>query len=179
MLLIEAADFIDYSTTKESEAIKNDEVFESANSSPINNPNYDTDSPDREKFSTPITIHYEFDSSCEGTQSPIYSKPNSKFKFTKLKKTHAFLSDSNKQLGFYDILFMKLAENLCLIMVKSSRLNKYCHLMSDFSKIVWQFLEFINRKRVELSDEEINNNTAESGRSSMTSPSPSITKNTS
>lgn len=45
-------------------------------------------------------------------------------KITNFKKTNCFLKTTNKTLGFYEILMLKLSDNLCLTMIKTTKLTK-------------------------------------------------------
>ena len=106
-----------------------------------------------EKFSTPLNQYYDNSARKEESPSPVGS--TSKPSFTRIKKTHAFLHDCNKSLGFYDILFLKLDQSFCLTMIKSNRLSKYCQLLAEFDKLTDRFLELLNRKRIEMNDDEM------------------------
>ncbi len=75
-------------------------------------------------------------------------------KVTKFKKTNCFLKTSNKTLGFYEILLIKLSDNLCLTMIKTNKLTKYCELISDFDNLIVGFNDLLNRKRLQLSSSE-------------------------
>lgn len=148
MLLLEATEFLDDQTI-----ITDEQEFSKDNPETISLELDDYES-DRSKeiFSTPVgNINQSLNEQLEKIEENI--------KFTKLKKTHAFLRDSNKSLGYYDILFLRLNENMCLTMIKSNRLSKYCQLMSEFDKAIGSFLELIDRKRIELNDSEVSQST--------------------
>lgn len=74
--------------------------------------------------------------------------------FNKYKKTSSFLMNKNKSFSFYEILFLKLNENLCLILLKANKLNKYCELITDFETLIENFIDLLNRKRLLLSSVE-------------------------
>jgi hypothetical protein len=79
--------------------------------------------------------------------------------FNKYKKTSSFLQNKNKSLSFYEILYLKLNENLCLILLKANKLNKYCELISDFEALIESFIDLLNRKRLLLSAAETDSST--------------------
>ena len=69
----------------------------------------------------------------------------------KYKKTSSFLQTKNKSFSFYEILFLRLNENLCLILLKSNKFSKYSELISDFEALIESFIDLLNRKRLLLS----------------------------
>ena len=104
--------------------------------------------------------------------------------FSKYKKTNCFLLNANKSLGFYEVLYIRLSENLCLISLKSSKLSKYCELISDFEALIVNFIDLLNRKRLILTHAETESSTLSHSTSfslnSTSSPTntPSISTNT-
>jgi hypothetical protein len=65
----------------------------------------------------------------------------------KVKRTNCFLLNTNKSTGFYNVLFIKLSENLCLISLKSNNLSKYCEIITDFDAVSVDFLNLLNKRR--------------------------------
>lgn len=55
-------------------------------------------------------------------------------------------------VGFYEVLYLKLSENLCLILLKQHKFSKYCELITDFDTLLTDFLELISKKQLKLSD---------------------------
>lgn len=200
MLLLEATDFIEYKAAIKSDSeAPTEEIFESANSSPIHfkarsslrmptkgnqeEPSPPADLTPSETFSTPLNQYYDNFGRRSGTQqteSPTSSDSTSKLSFTKIKKTHGFLYDRNKSLGFYDLLFLRLDKNFCMTMIKSNRLNRYCQLMAEFDRLAERFLELLNRKRIEMNDDEMNSPSLNVDGLKMalrSSPSPPVRRN--
>jgi len=143
MLLLEASEFIETSLPEEA---RPDDVFESAPSTPSNR-TFD------ERFSTPL-ISYDATSPGPYDSLRTSSSPsdllNRPLKPTQFKKTHAFLVDKSKGLGFYDVVFLQLDKNLCLTLLKHSRLNRFCQLIAEFDGVVQGFLDLLGRKRAGL-----------------------------
>jgi len=95
-------------------------------------------------------------------------------KVTKFKKTNCFLKTTNRTLGFYEILLLKLSDNLCLTMIKTNKLTKYCELISDFDTLIVSFIDLLNRKRLQLSsaetDSSLNNDLTDQQEATIKSP---------
>ncbi len=125
MLLLEASEFTEQSLPEEARA---EEVFESAPSTPSNR-TFD------ERFSTPLIAYDSLRRS--SSPSDAHRPP---LRPTQFKKTHAFLADKAKGLGFYDVVFLQLDKNLCLTLLKRSRLNRFCQLIAEFDGVVQGFL---------------------------------------
>ena len=156
MILLEIADFIDSDQSiveadSDEERSNENETFKSASASP-------NDSTGRqEAFSTPLIAYESLAEHIKAAKSDgMIDRTMNVSNHTKIKKTHAFLNETNKSTGFYDILYLKLDEQLCLTMIKSNKLNKYCQLITDFDKVIEDFLDLLNRKRLEISSAEIN-----------------------
>lgn len=184
ILILEAAAFLDCNT---SNAFAEDESdgFKSVSTSPVAKSLVDSVESDKqiEKQIRSATSHSDYPTSMnslgEHFQS-VYSTPLTNIKFnesfidqetkdevslntrgTKFKKTNCFLKTANnKSLGYYEVLLLKLSDNLCLTMIKSNKLTKYCELISDFDNLLIGLNDLLNRKRLQLSFNETNSSLA-------------------
>lgn len=80
----------------------------------------------------------------ETKESPADQNQNQKVQF---KKISCFLRNKNKSLGFYDVFFLKIAQNICLISVKDRKYSWYCELISDFESLLNDFLATLNKQK--------------------------------
>ncbi|RNA32470.1 Hermansky-Pudlak syndrome 1 -like protein [Brachionus plicatilis] len=76
--------------------------------------------------------------------SPVNQTVNQKVLF---KTSSCFLRNKNKSLGFYDVFYLKIADNLCLISVKDRKYSWYCELISDFESLLIDFLVTLNKQK--------------------------------
>lgn len=101
---------------------------------------------------------------------------SSPVQFKRFKKSSCFLETANKtSIAYYDTLYFKLTDNLCLILLKPSKFAKYCELMADFDVLLEDFSDQIDRKRNKASltpnDEETSTQQSKLKRSSTISVS--------
>ena len=169
MILLEIADFIDSDQSiveaeSDDEGSNENETFKSASASPDGR---------QEAFSTPLIAYESLAEHIKSNNDKNGSSlEKNKVNYTKIKKTHGFLNETNKSTGFYDILYLKLDEHLCLTMIKSNKLNKYCQLITDFDAVIEDFLDLLNRKRLEISSAEINSSLQSVGGAGLETVSP-------
>ena len=108
---------------------------------------------------SPIDELKEFKLSSEEIDNDIsnalnQSKLTDNLRVKSYKKTHCFLRNSNKSYNFYDVLFIKLEENLCFTLLKLSKLTKYCELITDIDTYLNELLIILNHKRLILTNIE-------------------------
>ncbi len=140
MLLLEATEFMEKVLEEPQGFSRLDDIFESAPSTPVNNKSQNARSPSLEdRFQTP---YFFIDNNMFKSSSPI---DNRSIQVSQFKKTHAFLVDRDKGLGFYDVMFLKLDKNLCLTLIKSNFLSRHCQLIYEFDNVLQGFLDLINR----------------------------------
>jgi hypothetical protein len=179
MLLLEAANFLEYdakedNSSRNNNSSENDEFESFSNSPNVINMDREKDADSNFEFSnqsgpsssykTPsdqIRIDSSFlndlkipppISEDEITENLDLEKIKKSTK--KYKKANCFLLNSNKSLSLYEILYLKLGDNLCLIMLKSNRMSKYCELIYDFDILIANFLNLLQRKRTSMNEQQ-------------------------
>ena len=164
MLLLEAGIFLDCNLINSEDDNDCFQSIHGSNSSPDDRDSIISITPDKpSKFflkSTPKNIEpiSELNNFFKepSPNEPNFYNDNFK-KLTKFKKSNCFLKKINKTLGSYEVVYLKLSDYLCLIMLKPNKFNKYCELMSDFDNLIDELIELLNRKRSLLSSHDNNN----------------------
>lgn len=97
--------------------------------------------------------------------TPISMQSNITSFLVDYKKTSCFLKTQSKVFNFYEILFIKLEENLCFILIKNSKLSKCCELITELNECLNEFNLITSKIRLNLNN--FSENSDEDGQSSL------------
>ncbi|CAF0708209.1 unnamed protein product [Brachionus calyciflorus] len=141
LLLLESALFLETYSTEDL-----NDTFKTANNSSF----VSMDSDNNNFMSV-----FEPDKNFVSTPQSIESSPGFDLKKNFITKTTScFLSHKNQSLGFYDVLYLKLSDGLCLISVKLGKYSKYCDLIHDFENLLIDFNNILIQKIQNFDREE-------------------------